>query len=251
MPTQVTLALPQGKEVQVQVPAHCHIHFLFAMEEVMFERSGKNLVLTAEDGGHIILEGFFGFAHEDEMPVFVLPGDIFVQAKDLMPLIDNTFESFRPNGAPCLLGQTSSATTHQQDTQQDTLPDTQQDTTQHHGAVPDYLHGIPAGISLSHSLSYRQGSGATALRFHDVLEEDKLDNSLFPPNNTALPPHGEEYSLTPLEHPLHVDAQPVADATLKEAAHTAQQQHNCPVPQPVDAEEEALHALLQHQSIVG
>ena len=105
MATQVTLALPQGKEVQVHVPPNCHIHFLFPMEEVMFERSGKNLVITAEDGGHIILDGFFSFAHEAEMPVFVLPGDIMVEAKELMPLIDNTFESFRPNGAPCLLGQ--------------------------------------------------------------------------------------------------------------------------------------------------
>lgn len=243
MATQVTLALPQGKEVQVQVPAHCHIHFLFAMEEVMFERSGKNLVLTAEDGGHIILEGFFGFTQEDEMPVFVLPGDIFVQAKDLMPLIDNTFESFRPNGAPCLLGQTPPATAHQ--------PDILQDTTQHHETVPDYLLGITAGKSLSHGLGSFQGSQPGALRFHDVLEDDKPDNSLFPSNSVALPPHGEEYSLTPPERPLHSHAQPVANAPREEAAHAAQPPQNSPVHQPVGTEEEALHALLQHQSLVG
>ena len=236
MTTQVTLALPQGKEVQVHVPPNCHIHFLFAMEEVMFERSGKNLVITAEDGGHIVLEGFFGFAHEEEMPVFVLPGDIMVEAKELMPLIDNTFESFRPNGAPCLLGQSSliegqGAETHQ---------------TEANGAH----HSIPAFMP-EHGLAHTPALPTPVLRFHDVLEEDKQGHSLFPQNNAVLLPHNEEISFSQQESPVNAGAEPAGAVSHGEGVHAEQQTQSGLAGQPVGTEEEALHALLQHQSIVG
>lgn len=236
MATQVTLALPQGKEVQVHVPPNCHIHFLFPMEEVMFERSGKNLVITAEDGGHIILDGFFSFAHEAEMPVFVLPGDILVEAKDLMPLIDNTFESFRPNGAPCLLGQADLIEGHGAETHQ-------AEATGVHNSIPAFVpeNGLPQ----------TPGSQAPALRFHDVLEDDKQGSNLFPENSAPLPPNGADIFFTQQEHPVNAGAQPAAEAPLGGAAHAEQQTQGGLAPQPVGTEEDALHALLQHQSIVG
>ncbi|WP_156907906.1 hypothetical protein [Desulfovibrio cuneatus] len=201
----------------------------------MFERSGKNLIITAEDGGHIILDGFFGFAHETEMPVFVLPGDILVEAKDLMPLIDNTFESFRPNGAPCLLGDAAQPEGLHTEA---ALP---------HDAVPGYL---PQAAPL-HNLPHTSDSQPQPLRFQDVLEDDKPHENLFPQSSAELPPNGAEISLSQQEHPVNAGEQPAGEAPLTGGAHAEQHTQGGLAAQPVGTEEEALHALLQHQSIVG